>query len=74
MSKFCKDCKHFSSYSLDGFIHTFCTRQTGEIDLVHGKPVTNTYSPDAERKRGVCGKEGKLFEKKPPFLMRFFKS
>lgn len=74
MNKFCKDCKHFREYLLDGFTDSFCKRPTGETDLVHGESVTATYNPYAERSHGECGPEGKHFEKNQPFLMRFLKT
>lgn len=73
MSKLCKDCKHFSEFNVDGFTDSFCTRPTGELDLVYGKPLLNVNVPDNERRYGGCGPEGKHFEQNPSFFVKFLK-
>ena len=73
MTRFCKDCKYFSTFSVDGFIHDSCERPTGEVDLVYGTPVVDSHNPAVERSHGECGPEGKHFEKRRSFFMRFLK-
>ena len=57
--KICFKCKHFQDQ--------YCQRPTGEVDLVHGTPVTASLYA-AEERKGVgekkCGSDGKFFEEK----------
>ena len=73
MTRFCKDCKHFDEFSVDGFIYDSCKRPTGKVDLVYGTPVVGRHDPSVERSLGECGPEGKHFEKRCSFSMRFLK-
>jgi hypothetical protein len=47
----CVDCKYYSANSRG--IFSFCTHKDSQYDSCEGN-----------RERGICGEEGKLFEKK----------
>ena len=63
MTKFCKDCKHYSQRFLAG--KPVCMLVTEEVNLVYGYKLYQECSA-ARLAYNSCGPEGKNFEPKKP--------
>lgn len=69
MSRFCKDCRHFSR-GFGSYYGPECVRPVGDVSLVSGLPRGLCASAWNERKPGKtlftrrerCGPDGKYFE------------